>query len=111
MLREIERIHLHNCYNIPHYTLMHYNISDKYGFLMLVLPPILRRVAASQSRASLCSIGAGFLELVIFRGTFNPENHELRVKFQLARHIHPRKTRRFGSFLPSAAIPRASITF
>ena len=27
MLREIERIHLHNCYNIPDYTLMDYNIS------------------------------------------------------------------------------------
>jgi hypothetical protein len=28
MLREIERIHLHNCYNIPDYTFMDYNISD-----------------------------------------------------------------------------------
>ena len=62
---------------------------------MLVLPPIRRRIPASHSRASLCSIGAGFMELVISRGTFNPENHELRVQFQLARHIHPRKTRRF----------------
>ena len=67
---------------------------------MLVLPPIRRRIPASHSRASLCSIGAGFMELVISRGTFNPENHELRVQIQLARHIHPRKTRRFGSFSP-----------
>ena len=64
------------------------------------LAPIRRRILASHSRASLCSIGAGFMELVISRGTFNPENHELRVQFQLARHIHPRKTRRFGSFSP-----------
>ena len=28
MLREIERIHLHNCYNIPDYSFMDYNISD-----------------------------------------------------------------------------------
>ena len=28
MLREIERIHLHNCYNIPDYIFMDYNISD-----------------------------------------------------------------------------------
>ena len=28
MLREIERIHLQNCYNIPDYTSMEYNISD-----------------------------------------------------------------------------------
>ena len=28
MLRENERIHLHNCYNIPDYTFMDYNISD-----------------------------------------------------------------------------------
>jgi hypothetical protein len=62
---------------------------------MLVLPPIRRRILASHRRASLCSIGAGFMELVISHGTFNPENHELRVQFQLARHIHPRKTRRF----------------
>jgi hypothetical protein len=68
---------------------------------MLVLPLIRRRIPASRdSRASLCSIGAGFMKLVISRGTFNPENHELRVQFQLARHIHPRKTRRFGSFSP-----------
>ena len=28
MLREIERMHLQNCYNIPDYTSMEYNISD-----------------------------------------------------------------------------------
>ena len=28
MLREIERIHLQNCYNIPDYTSMEYYISD-----------------------------------------------------------------------------------
>ena len=28
MLREIERIHLHNCYNISDYASMEYNISD-----------------------------------------------------------------------------------
>jgi hypothetical protein len=28
MLREIERIHLHNCCNIPDYTFMDYNISN-----------------------------------------------------------------------------------
>jgi hypothetical protein len=28
------------------------------------------------------------------------EIHELRVQFELARHIHRRKTRRFGSFSP-----------
>jgi hypothetical protein len=28
MLREIERIHLHSCYNIPDYTSMEYNFSD-----------------------------------------------------------------------------------
>jgi hypothetical protein len=38
---------------------------------MLVLPPSRRRIPASHSRASLCSIGAGFMELVISRGTFN----------------------------------------
>ena len=30
MRREIERIHLQNCYNIPDYTSMEYNISDIY---------------------------------------------------------------------------------
>jgi hypothetical protein len=55
------------------------NCVNKYGFLMLLLPPIRRRIPASHSRASLCSIGAGFMELVISRGTFNPENRELRV--------------------------------
>jgi hypothetical protein len=64
------------------------------------LPPIRRRIPASHSRASLCNIGAGFMKLVISRGTFNRENHELRVQLQLARHIHPRKMRRFGSFSP-----------
>ena len=38
---------------------------------MLVLPPSRRRIPASHSRASLCSIGAGFMELVISRGKFN----------------------------------------
>ena len=68
--------------------------------LQVTLAPIRRRIPACHSRASLCSIGAGFMELVISRGTFNPEIHELRVQFELARHIHPRKTRRFGSFSP-----------
>jgi hypothetical protein len=49
---------------------------------MLVLPPIRRRIPASHRRASLCSIGAGFMELVISRGTFNPENHELEQSFE-----------------------------
>ena len=31
MLREIETIHLHNCYNIPDDTFMDYNISDITG--------------------------------------------------------------------------------
>ena len=57
---------------------------------MLLLSPIHRQIPASHSRASLCSIGTEFMELVISRGTFNPENHELRVQFELARHIHPR---------------------
>jgi hypothetical protein len=70
---------------------------------MLLLPPIHRRIPASHSRASLCSIGAEFMELVISRGTFNPENHELRVQFELARHIHPRKSDVLAAFLPSEA--------
>ena len=28
MLREIEIIHLHSCYNLPDYTSMEYNFSD-----------------------------------------------------------------------------------
>jgi hypothetical protein len=67
---------------------------------MLVLPLIRRRIPASHSRASVCSIGAEFMELVISRGKFSPEYHELRIQFQLTRHIHPRKTRSFGSFSP-----------
>ena len=67
---------------------------------MLVLPLIRRRIHASHSRAFLCSIGAGFMELVISRGTYNPENNELQAQFQLARKIHPGKARCFGSFSP-----------
>ena len=78
---------------------------------MLVLPPIRRRIPASHSRASLCSIGAGFMELVISLGTFNPESHELRVQFQLARHIHPRKNATFWQLFSRVKLPSASITF
>jgi hypothetical protein len=70
---------------------------------MFVLPPIRRRIPARHSRASLCSIGAGFMELVISRGTFNPENRELRVQFQLARHIIHEKRDVFAAFVPSEA--------
>ena len=58
---------------------------------MLVLPLIRR------------SIGAGFMKLVVSRGTFNPENHELRVQFQLARHIIHEKRDVLAAFLPSEA--------
>jgi hypothetical protein len=67
---------------------------------MLLIPPIRRRILASHSRASLCSIGAGFMELVVSRATFNPEIMSFEYSLNLLGTLVHEKRDVLAAFLP-----------